>query len=292
VAQSNDEHTTAQRLPEDWQQGDILSVDGLPFFYLADLRNPLMPQSKEFLAGEEQAASGNPFAAVAVDVEKFVIISQTCDLIRDFSDVPTVQLATVEKVSAKILAGVKKRTTIRYLFLPELESESLVANLDQVFTVEKAVLLAVDPKKRKCAVRNDVEAQILSEGITRKYSRFAFPDEFTAALDRFRDFVVGKHHKDNANGKALRAVTEIRVTSSKGWTNKDSEIQFLFLFDHANSITKECEDCIGALMKLFVVNEKFPVRPLFRCLTFEDITADTYRRSQLLDLNFLSGPAK
>ena len=147
MEQSNDQHASANRLPSDWQQGDIISVDGLPFVYLADFRNPLMPQSKEFFSGGEQTATDNPYATVAIDVDKFLVISQTCDLIRDFDDAPTVQLATVEKVSAETIAGVKKRTTVRYLFLPGLESKLLVANLGQIFTVEKAVLLAVDPKK-------------------------------------------------------------------------------------------------------------------------------------------------
>ena len=124
------------------------------------------------------------------------------------------------------------------------------------------------------------------------YSRFAFSDEFTNALAKFRNFVIGKHDKDSPNGRTFRALKEIRVTTSKGWASKDSEIQFLFLFDDASDITKECDACIDALMKLFVVNERFPVCPSHLCVTFENMTADAYRRSHLLDLNFLSYPTK
>lgn len=288
MAQSNDQPHPAKKLPDDWQQGDIIDAAGLPFVYMADLRNRLTDPSKEFFSREGQVAPDNPYAAVTVDVEKFVVISQTCDLIRDFSDVPMAQLATIEKVSPGTLAAIKKRTTVRYLFLPELESKSLVANLDQIFTVEKTVLLAVDPKKRKCAVRNDDEAQVLSESIARKFTRFAFPEEFTTALAKFRDFVVGKHGNASPNGRILDSIREIRVVNSSGWSGGNSEIEFLFLFGDRGDITSECEECVEALMKKFVVNERFPACPSFRCVTFEDITADVYRRSALLDLNFLS----
>lgn len=288
MAQNNDQLHPAKKLPDDWQQGDIVDVAGLPFVFMADLRIPLTEPAKEFLSGDEQVAPDNPYAAVTIDVEGFVVISQTCDLIRDFTDAPTVQLATIEKVSPSVFAGVKKRTTIRYLYLPALESKSIVANLDQILTVEKAVLLAVSPEQRKSAFRNDVEAQILSDGIARKFGRFAFPDEFTSAVGKFREFVVGKHGKANSNGRILNSIREIRVVNSGGWSSRNSEIEFLFLFDDSGDITKECEECVEALMKKFVVNERFPACPSFRCVTFEDITADVYRRSPLLDLNFLS----
>jgi hypothetical protein len=292
LAQSNDQHHPAKKLPDDWQQGDIVYIAGLPFVFMADLRNPLTDPSKEFLSGEGQVAPDNPYAAVTIDVKGFVVISQTCDLIRDFTDAPTVQLATIEKVSPSVFAGVKKRTTIRYLFLPELEPELIVANLDQVLTVEKAILLAIKPKQRKCAVRNDVEAQILSEGIARKFSRFAFPDEFTEALSKFRNSIIGRHDKNSQAGRTFQALKEIRVANSNGWADLKSEIEFLFLFENDEDITQECGSCIDDLMNHFVVNERFPVIPSFRCVTFKDITADTYRRSLLLDLNFLSIPAK
>lgn len=285
MAQNND---PAIKLPDDWQQGDTIKVDGLPFMYMSDLRNPLMPATKEFLDNEGQSTSENPYAAIAFDVEGFVVISQTCDLIRDFADVPTVQLATIEKVSPEKLANAKKRTIIRYLFLPALESKSLVANLDQIFTAEKALLLGVSSEHRMPGVRTDGEAQVLSESIARKFNRFAFPEEFTEALDKFRDFVIGKHHKASDNGKVLQSIAEIRVASSKGWADKDSEIHFLFLFENQSDITAKCEISIDDLMKRFVVNESFPVIPAHRCATFEDITADAFRRSQILDLNFVS----
>jgi hypothetical protein len=287
VAQSNDDELA---LPDSWQQGDIIDLDGLPFIYLADLRNPILRESKEFIGNETVGEGENPYAAISVEVKKFLVISQTCDLVRTFSKSPTVQLAAVEKVSKVQLANSKKRTSIRYLFLPTLENELYVADLDKIVTVEKTVLSAVDLKTKICAVRNDYEAQILSDDIARKFTRFAFPDDFSFACSPIRDFIVKNHNKQNSTGPHLRSVVEIRVASSKGWLEKNSTFQLLFFFESKKTIDDDCEKSIEDVVNKFAVNSSYPEKPTFRCLTFEDITAADYRRSPLLDLNFLSIP--
>lgn len=289
MAQSNDYEIA---LPDSWQQGDIIDLDGLPFIYLADLRNPILPESKEFLDSETVSVSQNPFAAISVDVKKFVVISQTCDLIRNFSTIPTALLAVVEKIDQSELLASKKGISLRYLFLPVLEQESQVANLDRMMTIEKTALLAVEPSKKITAFRNDDEARFLCESIARKFKRFAFPDEFTDAVSKFRSFINDKHNKDSSNGKMLQAVSEIRIASSLGWASPKSELVFLFMFEDEKLITKECKKTVDDLMKKFTTNKAFPNVPAFRCTTYEDLTAEAYRRSQVLDLNYLSKSKK
>jgi hypothetical protein len=287
VAQSNEDELA---LPDSWQQGDIIELDGLPFMYLADLRNPTLSASKEFIGNQTIGDGENPYAAISVDVKKFVVISQTCDLVRTFSKSPTIQLAALEKVSKDQLANSKRRTSIRYLFLPTLEHELYVADLDKIVTVEKAVLLAVDLKTKICAVGSDDEAQVLSDDIARKFTRFAFPDDFSLACSPIRDFVIKNHNKQNSTGQQLRSIIEIRVASSKGWLDMTSTFKFLFFFEERKMIDDNCEKSIQEMINKFAVNRSYPEKPTFQCLTFEDITAAAYRRSPLLDLNFLSIP--
>jgi hypothetical protein len=285
VAQSNDDELA---LPDSWQQGDIIDLDGLPFVYLADLRNPVLPESKEFLGNETASDGENPYAAISIDVNKFVVISQTCDLIRNFSDIPTTLVAVVERVDKEELFACKKGISPRYLFLPTLEQDSQVANLDRIMTIEKAALLRIDVSKKMSAFSGEVEAQTLSESIARKFGRFAFPNEFNDAVSKFRSFINDKHNKDSTNGKTLQSIREIRVASSLGWANPKSELEFLFLFEDENLITKECKKFVSDLMQKFLINKAFPKIPAFRCTTYEDVTADAYRKSQVLDLNYLS----
>lgn len=289
MAQSNDDDLA---LPDSWQQGDIIDLDGLPFVYLADLRKPILPESKEFIGNETVGDGENPYAAISVDVKKFVVISQTCDLIRDFSTIPTALLSVVEKVNEKELLASKKGISLRYLFLPALERELQVANLDRMMTIEKTALLRVEPSKKIAAFTSEDEAQVLSESIARKFKRFAFPDDFTNAVSKFRSFINEKHDKGSANGKMLQAVREIRITNSKGWADPESELKFLFMFENETQITEECKKSVDDLMNKFSPNKSFPQVPIFECKTYLDMSADAYRRSQVLDLSYLSNSKK
>ncbi|MGH8558541.1 MAG: hypothetical protein ACRESZ_13990 [Methylococcales bacterium] len=287
MAQNEGQPAKINALLVEWRQGDIVTIPGLPFIHLADLRAPLTAMSQQFARENADAIEESAFAAIASNTGSLVIVSQTCDIVKDCTFTPTIQLAAVEKVDAAKLADAKRGSSVRYLFLPAEEAASLVANLDKLLTAEKSILVDSAVQKRS-TVRDEHEARALSEAIARKFKRFAFPDDFNEGLKKFRKHIIEKSGKDSPEGRTYKAISEIRVTAANEWSNKKPELTFLFLFESGNLINSESKQCIAKLMGCFQLVGRFAEKPEFRMVTYEDITADAYRRSSPLDLDFIS----
>jgi len=287
VAQNEDHSEKINDILADWRQGDLVLVPGLAFVYLADLRAPLTKESRE-RPQENANVEKSPYTPIASDTNGFVIVSQSCDIVRDCITAPMLQLAVVEKMDAERLALARKGSSSKYLFLPAFEAELLVANLDKILTIEKSVLLNIDKSQKRSSVRNDSEAQKLGDAVARKFRRFAFPGDLNDALRKFRQRIVGKTGKDSPEGRTYNSISEIRVTAKNGWNSNNPEPTFLFLFESESLINKEATQCIAKLMDCFQVGGRFAEMPEFRLVTYEDITADVYRRAPPLDLDYLS----
>ncbi|MGB8315660.1 MAG: hypothetical protein WCE69_14375, partial [Aestuariivirga sp.] len=213
----DDQSVKLSKLLEEWQQGDIVQIAGLPFIYLADLRNPITEKSREFAESDPQSIQENPFAAIADTASDFVIVSQSCDIIKDHLKFPTIQIAPLKVVDPNTLGNAKRGSSASFLFLPAFEAESIAANLDHIMTMEKSVLLHASKGPKKRAVRSDHEIKALGVAIARKFNRFAFPDDFNSALSRFQGRVVEKGRKNSPEGLVYQSVAEIRIVPANAW---------------------------------------------------------------------------
>jgi hypothetical protein len=162
----------------DWKQGDTFCLSELAITHVADLRFPLT-QGASALANDFKASDGGSvFHVVAQNPDRFLVVSQTCDIVKKVNKSEMVSLAPVFAVDKDIHNEAKKGRHSRYLYLPSLDANKQVANLELIFFAEKSVLLQVDAKEKICAVRDDHETTQLAMAIARKFNRFAFPDEF------------------------------------------------------------------------------------------------------------------
>lgn len=291
MVQDDDQSAKNIELVKQWQQGDLIDASELPFVHLADLREPLTDASRQ-LAADEKPEKDNPFAAVSVEARGFVIVTQTCDIVKSIAQLPTIQLAVLESVSQATLANAKKGSSGKYLFLPAFENDLLVANLDKIATAEKSVLFYKMDLSTQRSARNDEEIAIMGRAIARKFDRFAFPDDFNIAMGKARVRILDKSGKDSLEGKAVDAIKEIRVVTENGWEANFPNPTLLFFFENLADLDESVKNVVAKIVDRFEKGGRFPDVPEFRCAGYADVDADTYRRSSPLDLDYLSGIKK
>jgi len=119
-----------------WQQGDFTFDCG------------------EFLFLEEAEEGDEPYEPVFVGgIEGCVVISQTCDIVRDASIIPNVTVCPLVKVDAQRVSDIEKGMAPRYGLLANVP-DGVVADFSRAMSVSKG-LLVVWQRGRGCT--NDDE---------------------------------------------------------------------------------------------------------------------------------------
>ena len=140
-----------------------------------------------------------------------------------------VQMAALMSVDGDMLREVQACLRPQLAYLPGLSDRGVVADLEKVMTIEKSVLLAMPSDQRIRGLNSDEEVRNFAGCLSRKFSRFAFPDDFVAAVDQMRDRLVKKHGKDSDEGRTYRGLREIRVLASPSWDAAQPHLEFLFV---------------------------------------------------------------
>src|SRR5690606_12574927 len=139
-----------------------------------------------------------------------------------------VEACPLIEVSPKMLQEIERGRRPSYAFVPGLAANGLVADLDRVMTIEKSVVAKWD---RVAGCDDDHQVRRLALALARKRLRFAFPDDFVALASKLTNRMSSKHAKDSNEGRALRALREIRVRAAPFWDADSVEITFLFIRD-------------------------------------------------------------
>lgn len=130
------------RSVSEWRQGDVSCDESIEFLHFAGLDRPHSLPALKLLrqAGgtETQKFGIQPILDKAI--EGVVILTQTCDLIRSCSDRPYVEVTPLVKVPQQFVEEVRLGKRSGFAYVPCMEKSSLVADLDRIMTVEKAVL--------------------------------------------------------------------------------------------------------------------------------------------------------
>jgi len=261
----------------EWRQGDcVLGEHG--FVHRFNPSCPLSPGAKDQAGGEADL--------VEEDVRGFLVVTQTCDIVRDCADRPFLEVVPLVEVDTERLAEVAKAKRPAYAFVPGLEARQLVADLDRVMTVEKPVVIGWE---RVEGCRTDEERHALQGALTRKRGRFAFPDDFAQAAGGLLKRLQEKHGKGTPEGRALRALREIRVLALPSWNAPDVEIHLWFIRDHRERDFegKDWNTFLAAWLKLIPKAGRFrKVKGVV--VTLSDLTGQDYYDSVPLDLDHLS----
>lgn len=270
-------HEKIDELLQAWRQGDCVVGDEHWFLQRTHVEAPLTP--------EGEAASIQGMDVVETEVFGFIVLSQTCDIVRSCSDRPFVEVSPLVKISPQLMHEVERFQRPRYAYAPGASSLGLVADLDRVMTVEKSV---VARWKRTRGCQDDADSRRLALALTRKRARFAFPDDFAPFVDPLRKRLSSKHDKNSPEGRALRALQEIRVSAHPSWDAPQVSLTFWFIHNEEQPVF-EGESWVSWLdkwMKLLPPGTRF--KPEGLRATLAELRAADYLGSDPLDLDHLS----
>ena len=200
-----------------WRQGDIALVERW-FVHVGDPARPLTWAAAETTEAGPQALMS--------EVAGLIVVTQTCDVVRSCVERPFVEVCPLVEVSEEHLHDVRRARCPAYAFVPALADRRLVADLDRVMAVEKSI---VADWKRTPGWAVDGEARGFAQALARKRVRFAFPDDFTALTRKLQGRMVEKHERNSDEGRALRALREIRVQASPSWHSSAVTLMFWFV---------------------------------------------------------------
>jgi hypothetical protein len=285
------------RALNDWQQGDVILGADLPFFHLADVSRPISLEAEEFAS---VSPGGEPLANIAYAVEGLVVTTQTCDVVRSCMERALVQVAALVQVDGITLEETKRGFRPRYGFVPGVEALRLVADLNAIMTIDKAVLTQTSAGKRVRGCPADGDQRQFAEALSRNLSRFAFPDDFVTAVKPVQKRIVEKHGKATRDrkgnptneGDLLLKLSEIRVSCLPSWGATDNELAFYFIFESRADIPANAEAIVEGLMQKFKPVGIFREAQL-RIVTLNEMSAAAYKSSAPLDLdNLTSGSTR
>jgi hypothetical protein len=260
-----------------WHQGDCV----LGEYWFIHRFDPGFP-----LTEASAAMSDRSVDLVESAVRGLVVLTQTCDIVRTCRERPFLEVAPLVEVSAQVAHEIERGRRPVYAIIPALHTRRLVADLDRTMTVEKAV---VAQWARIAGCRTDAEARRFALALVRKRARVAFPDDFIALVERLQGRLLEKHDKQSEEGRALRALREIRVRAAPSWEAPTVEVTFWFIRE------EEAMDFEGRRWDTLLEGwlQLMPAAGRFRhvhgtVLALEDLTAREYVESDPLDLDHLS----
>lgn len=258
-----------------WRQGDCVVAEQW-FVHRFAVSAPITDGAKE------AAAQGADLAESKV--AGFVVVTQTCDVVRRWADRPYVEVSPLVEVDADKLHDVERGRRPMYGFIPGIAERQLVADLDRTMTVEKAV---VAEWSRTSGCATDVEARGLAAALARKRARFAFPDDFTEHARRLQSHLTKRHDKNSPEGLALRALREIRIQATPTWEAPSVNLTIWFIVSDADAAGSDWARWLETWMALLSEGGRFS-RVHAQVAALADLTAADYVGSDALDLDHLS----
>lgn len=271
------EHEALEDRLVEWQQGDFSL--GCGEFWFRDIDLPIEGSDETTDFGYDPEIAG------------FVVISQTCDIVRSPSEVPYVTICPLLPVDDQTLVQLEKGVSPRNCFLANCP-ENIVADLSRAMSISKELLITWE-RKRGC--RNSAEQLEFARALEGVFGRFAFPDDFVVSVGRFRRAVIDTYSKENSElGQAFRSIREFRVFPHEEWSDGESvPVTFIAVLDDLENRELEDRSKIAEVVEKKVKSIKWVgVFSLHEnallAATYGDLTAADYVNSFPLELNSLS----
>ena len=262
---------------ETWRQANCVLGDHR-FLFRLDTETPLTEPAAVAAADHADTAEA--------DVRGFTVVTQTCDVVRGCRDRPFVQVSPLVEVDSLTLHGIERGRRPRYAFVPALAAENLVADLDRVMTIEKAVMAGWT---RVEGVRHESDARRFRFALTRNRARAVFPDDFVRLIAELTRRISAKHDAQSDEGRALRALREIRIRAEPSWSAEEIQVMFWFIRDEKplsfegrswDSYREQWLRRVSAAGRFNSIDGAVQ--------TLDDLTAREYVESDALDFDHLS----
>lgn len=264
-------------LHTEWRQGDFALACGSLLF-----------------GDAPETADDGPFAAMLEDEEPagFVLVSQTCDVVRELDAIPYVAVCPLIKVATESLKSIAAGRQPRFAIV-EHAPQNHVADLLRMMSVSKALL---PTWAKQSGFSTEQSAIRFARDLERVFGRFAFPDAFNACIAPLTKRIFDKHAKNGEFGQALRSLSELRVFHSADWNATEIEIAFLLILaeqkdrlitpDKIKELFEEAIDGLTWAAPFSLADPSVYVG------TYDDFSAREYVESVPLDVNALSFAAR
>lgn len=252
--------------------------------FLADLSDPITPSAKEF-AEERPDLDGRAIGVVTEDTPGFMLVTQTCDIVRPADARPFVEICPLVAVPSNRLASIKAGKMPRYVYAHAVSGVEYAADLDRITTIEKPLLAGISPTRSAANATPDQRKQ-LSSALARKRARTAFPDDFNRFIEPLQKRIVSKHAKGSPEGLFLDWMYEIRVRPDPDWTADSITVWLFAIFRTGSELTPDADEQLETLLSRVEPSDKFVLEG--RIVTLESFSAANYLGSDPLDLDALS----
>lgn len=232
-----------------------------------------------------------PFEFVSVDSDGaivmdetrgFMLLTQTCDVVRSCAHRPSLEIAALEEIPELQWPFVVNGSTPRYITCQALHEARLAADLDRVMTLSKGF---VSRSTRQSGWSTDAQERVLRASMARKRGRPALPDALVAALEPLRKRWVKRHGKASAEGQALPLLDEIRVTA---WPSYDADAVHLglWLVCGDDAAVTACAQMLEDWERELGAGGRYSFA--MRVVTLHEVSAQMYVESDRLDLDHLT----
>lgn len=260
-----------------WRQADC-ALGNHRFLFRLDTEAPLTEPAAVAAAVQADTAEE--------DVRGFTVVTQTCDLVRGCRERPFVHVSPLVEVDASTLREIERGRRPRYAFVPTLAARNLVVDLDRVMTVEKPVIAGWT---RIEGMRHERDARRFRFALIRNRARAAFPDDFVRLISALTRRISAKHDAQSDEGRALRALREIRIRAEPSWSAQEIRVMFWFIRDEG-SLSFEGRNWNSYREQWL---RRIPTAGRFSGIdgavqTLDDLTARDYVESDPLDFDHLS----
>ncbi len=251
---------------QNWSQGDVsVGVTALPY-----------------VARNEEV--------IDIGVSGIVILTQTCDILnlRDGPEVPAlVQVAGLVKVDADFVEDVRRYRMPRYMYVPAVADDNLVADLNICATYDRAILA---DWSRLAAPADDEAQRRVEFALSRHRSRHAFPDRWAPAFDKMKNWLRGKGGKGSEEGIFVNAIQEMRIVAEHAETPASATVILIICKTTPQDLISKWQTKMVPVLK-GKIDKSWKCDVSFLIQSLADMTAEDYVGSHLLDFDALTKAA-
>lgn len=260
-----------------WRQGDY-TLTPSTFVYKIDPALPLDEPSREAVALDPEAEHPED------PVDGWMVISQTCDIVKKCHNRPYVEVAPLVVLNEGLYPKAVRGVLQRYATVPALAPTRQAADLERIMTVEKS-LLAQWPRSVGC--QTDSERRTLAKLLARKRNRPALPDEFPAWFAPVRERLeYGENNPETPEGETVAAIEEILVQPSPNWGAMRISVSVWFVLKQG-AARLDRSRVLQSWLDLLAPRDQF-AEGKGAIIFLEDLTARDYVDSDRLDLDHMS----
>ena len=248
------------------------------------MARPLTPEAAELAS--ERTATGDALdvEGVASAVIGYVVITQTCDIVRDCKSRSYIELCPLVEVNSSVAKEVRLLRRPAFAFVPGAAEQNLVADLDRIITVEKAFLSKFE---RVSGCKDNSERRAFADSLARHKPRPAFPDDFNHCMRPLRDHLKKIHRGTDPEGLLIQSIGEIRVSALPDWDAEQTTVFLWFILSASlASPSLDVSSHINKWLGLFEASQQYELQGVVCRL--EDMKASDYVGSDRLDLDQLS----